>query len=211
MPSETFLRLPEEKRVRFLDAAWNEFTRVSFADASINQIIQKAEIPRGSFYQYFKDKDDLFQYLLSDVWGTFIAAYEQILKTGEGDLMEIQLQVYDMFLQRDLDPDPLDRCVRILQMNAGMDIRRIVGIDPRCCLVETLSKSVDPAGFRQTDEAYIRQVFAMSLMALAFAVVDTLMCPENWEKHRAELQLRLEIIKYGSLRQECPAGAGRNI
>ena len=58
MCSETFLRLPEEKRGRFLEAAWEEFTRVKFADASINQIVRRAGIPRGSFYQYFSDNED---------------------------------------------------------------------------------------------------------------------------------------------------------
>ena len=51
MPKSTFFRLPEEKRGRLMDAAWAEFTRVSFAEASINRIIRSAQIPRGSFYQ----------------------------------------------------------------------------------------------------------------------------------------------------------------
>ena len=42
MCKETFLRLPEEKRRRFLEAAWGEFTRVKFADVSINQIVRQA-------------------------------------------------------------------------------------------------------------------------------------------------------------------------
>ena len=50
MCMETFLRLPEEKRTRFLEAAWEEFTRVSFAEASTNQIVRRAGVPRGSFY-----------------------------------------------------------------------------------------------------------------------------------------------------------------
>ncbi|MBQ2739471.1 MAG: helix-turn-helix transcriptional regulator, partial [Oscillibacter sp.] len=64
MCSETFLRLPEEKRRRILDAAWEEFTRVSFSDASINQIVQRSGISRGSFYQYFRDKEELMAYLM---------------------------------------------------------------------------------------------------------------------------------------------------
>ena len=64
MCRETFRRLPEEKRTRFLDAAWGEFTRVGIEDVSINQIVQKAGVPRGSFYQYFSDKGDLFTYLM---------------------------------------------------------------------------------------------------------------------------------------------------
>ena len=48
MCTETFLHLPEEKKHRFLEAAWEEFTTVSFASASINQIIRRAGIPRGT-------------------------------------------------------------------------------------------------------------------------------------------------------------------
>lgn len=60
MPTSTFFRLPEEKRQRLIEAAWEEFTQNSFSDVSINQIIRAAGIPRGSFYQYFADKGDLF-------------------------------------------------------------------------------------------------------------------------------------------------------
>ena len=52
MCTDTFLRLPEEKRNRFLQAAWEEFTTASFAEASINQIVRRARVPRGSFYQF---------------------------------------------------------------------------------------------------------------------------------------------------------------
>ena len=65
MPTQTFFRLPEEKRERLTDAAWREFLAVSYAEASINRIVREAQIPRGSFYQYFEDKEDLFFYLLS--------------------------------------------------------------------------------------------------------------------------------------------------
>ena len=66
MPSATFFNLPGEKRRRLLDAAWEEMTAVSFDKVSINRIIQNAGIPRGSFYQYFTDKLELFRFLLSD-------------------------------------------------------------------------------------------------------------------------------------------------
>lgn len=60
MPSSTFFRLPPEKQEKLLRAARKEFARVPFADASINRIIQAADISRGSFYMYFRDKGELF-------------------------------------------------------------------------------------------------------------------------------------------------------
>ena len=63
MPSATFFRLPEEKRQRLTDAAWAEMLSVRFDKVSINRIIQNAGISRGSFYQYFSDKQDLLHFL----------------------------------------------------------------------------------------------------------------------------------------------------
>lgn len=65
LPTSTFFNLPAPKREKLLRAAVAEFARKPFADASINRIIQDAEIPRGSFYQYFTDKSDLFRFILT--------------------------------------------------------------------------------------------------------------------------------------------------
>ena len=61
MPTNTFFHLPEEKQQRLLDAAQIEFSRHSLQEASIANIVKLAEIPRGSFYQYFENKEDLIE------------------------------------------------------------------------------------------------------------------------------------------------------
>ncbi len=65
MPTSTFFNLPSPKRERLLRAAVSEFVQKPFNEVSINRIIRAAEIPRGSFYQYFEDKTDLFRHILS--------------------------------------------------------------------------------------------------------------------------------------------------
>ena len=67
MPTDTFFKLPEEKRERIIKAAVDEFARVPFSEASINRIVKAAGIPRGSFYQYFSDKEDLFLLVLGRI------------------------------------------------------------------------------------------------------------------------------------------------
>ncbi len=66
MPRPTFFNLQEEKQQTLLQAAKKEFTRVSLAEASIANIVKEADIPRGSFYQYFENKQDLYFYLLNE-------------------------------------------------------------------------------------------------------------------------------------------------
>lgn len=67
MPTKTFFDLKEDKRNRILDAARRVFVTDTYEKVSIQDIIKEANIPRGSFYQYFEDKDDLFLYCLREV------------------------------------------------------------------------------------------------------------------------------------------------
>lgn len=64
MPTETFFNLPEEKRQRILDLAIDEFAENDYAVASISRLVANAGIAKGSFYQYFADKQDLYLYLI---------------------------------------------------------------------------------------------------------------------------------------------------
>jgi AcrR family transcriptional regulator len=64
MPKNTFFNLPEEKRERIIEAAIDEFAEYTYHKASINRIVEKSDIAKGSFYQYFKDKKDLFKYII---------------------------------------------------------------------------------------------------------------------------------------------------
>ncbi|MEW6083689.1 MAG: TetR/AcrR family transcriptional regulator [Chloroflexota bacterium] len=64
MPKPTFLNLPEEKRRVIVHAAIEEFAEYGLENASTNRIVANSGIAKGSFYQYFEDKYDIFDYLL---------------------------------------------------------------------------------------------------------------------------------------------------
>jgi TetR/AcrR family transcriptional regulator len=64
MPTDTFLNLPEDKRRLILDMAIEEFADHNYNQASISRIVARAGIAKGSLYQYFADKRDLYLYLL---------------------------------------------------------------------------------------------------------------------------------------------------
>ena len=88
MPTKTFFHLPEEKQKRLLEAARIEFSRVPLKDASIANIVKIAEIPRGSFYQYFEDKEDLYYYYFETVRRDSSKDMFQLIKDVDGDLFE---------------------------------------------------------------------------------------------------------------------------
>ena len=64
MPHQTFFNLPEEKRQQILQVAIDEFAENDYDNVSISRIVARAGIAKGSFYQYFADKEDLYGYVL---------------------------------------------------------------------------------------------------------------------------------------------------
>ena len=46
-------------RGRIIDAAWKLFREEGFGETTINDIIKEAGISKGTFYYYFRSKDDL--------------------------------------------------------------------------------------------------------------------------------------------------------
>lgn len=86
MPTERFKRLPEEKIEAIRRAGIQEFTRTSPESASINRIIQEADISRGSFYTYFESKYDLLRWLISDRVREHNDFYVQDMEENGGDI-----------------------------------------------------------------------------------------------------------------------------
>ena len=64
MPFATFFNLPFEKRDKLINCALDEFAENDYQSASVSKIVQRAGIAKGSLYQYFKDKSDLYFFLL---------------------------------------------------------------------------------------------------------------------------------------------------
>ena len=63
MPTATWERLPEARRRAVLDAAETEFAARGFSGGSLNTIVREAGIAKGSLFQYFEDKADLYAHL----------------------------------------------------------------------------------------------------------------------------------------------------
>lgn len=57
----TFDNIPEDKRTRILDASLQEFAAHGFAGASLNRLARQCGIAKGSLFQYFSNKQGLFQ------------------------------------------------------------------------------------------------------------------------------------------------------
>lgn len=80
MPKSTFHNLPDQRKDEITQAAIDEFSKHSYQEASINRICKNAEMAKGSFYQYFEDKLDLYVHLMSKATDEKMATFGTLIQ-----------------------------------------------------------------------------------------------------------------------------------
>ena len=205
MPTERFYRLPKEKADTIRRAAIEEFKRVTPEEASINKIIQSAEISRGSFYTYFEDKYDLLRWVIGD----FIESYRQFyvtgLKANGGDLWDVfdrvlihSIQWVDeqglveivgnmmrgSYFADNMHQASQDSC-KIEEENRSYAELMYQNVDPECC-------SLDFVQFHELMGMHV----ATLIVALKTYFADNVSLDEIQTAYRR----RMNIMRYGA----CP-------
>ncbi len=93
MPKDTFHNLSDDKKRKIFDAAVQEFSTRRFSEASINQIVKAAGIPRGSFYQYFSGKEDIFFYMFEEI----LKEKREVIRQSES--VDLDADVFEICIQ----------------------------------------------------------------------------------------------------------------
>ena len=71
------------KKNSLMNAAFELFTERGFSNTSIADIAEKAEVAKGTFYLYFKDKYDIRNRLIAHKSSQlFMQAYDAMIKEG---------------------------------------------------------------------------------------------------------------------------------
>ena len=146
MPSSTFLNLPAEKQEKLLEAATREFSHKPFNEASINQIIKEAGIPRGSFYMYFQDKEDLFRYLIKGYMDQLLMLLEELLLRTQGDIFQALIDLYDLVQAKtnQMDLGEIGAMFGIIRCNSGMQKNGLLEMLDADMILQRLGDAVNP-------------------------------------------------------------------
>ncbi|MCF6351506.1 MAG: TetR/AcrR family transcriptional regulator [Cyclobacteriaceae bacterium] len=86
MPSNRFNNLKQVKKRTFLKRAYKEFALHSYEGASITRLVADLKMAKGSIYQYFEDKEDLYNYLVAHAEKQLLEVIEKtclLPKSGE--------------------------------------------------------------------------------------------------------------------------------
>lgn len=210
MPTERFYRLPEAKKQVIREAAIKEFARVPFDKASINQIIQNADISRGSFYTYFEDKQDVVRYIFEDNARQMQECCERELERNGGDLFGMLEWLFEFTIHKLEESKEMVEVVKHIfsyQENTKafgleLDCRPPMGgIKPEETPVQWFLGRICRENFRDPSEQKMEAVMQLGMVSLLLAIRSYYQNPDDLEVIRSRYLNSLDALKYGVLKR----------
>lgn len=204
MPTERFLRLPDEKKTAILRAAVDEFSRVPFDKVSINQIIKNAEISRGSFYTYFEDKMDVLRYIFQDTKRQYQDFCRKSLVDNDGDFWKMVEDVFHQVIYKEytnqlarlfqnvLSYAEAEKFVKILRESGG-DGKR---------MDEWMYEQVDKSRLRIENLREFQVLIELCMLAILMAFAQRYKDKESIESVEWSFFKKMEFLKNGVLKHK---------
>ena len=201
MPSDTFLRLNDEKKKKLIDASFKEFSLYNFNDVSINRIIKEAGISRGSFYMYFADKKDLYFYLLEQHLEIIINSMREDLIKNKGDLFKMFQdnieEEYNSFKNNNINffKKSLENVTIMEESKKTFGFR-----DKR--LLRELIPNINLELLNDNAKKHIEVIFAINMHLLMVTLMKLLKSDSLDEEILKDYYEQLDILKYGCVKKE---------
>lgn len=201
MPKETFLKLSREKQHKIIQSAKKEFARVPIQEVSIKNIVEDAEIARGSFYQYFESKEDLLNYILSEKIEETNQKLQNKIKECK-NLFDTYVYLYDLMIQEFVDNDEKKLFKQIFE-NVKSSDENIFNLLKKSKL-ESITKYFevfDLSNLKIEDKKDFEIICDMLNIITRRAIVKNFKHSSK-EKSRKEFLMQIDYIKYGIIKKE---------
>lgn len=195
MPTKTFLNLDIKKQQKLIKAAITEFSNNNYYEVSINKIISNASIPRGSFYMYFKDKDDLFLYIIDEYKKKLNKIVKSMLIENQGDLRNTFIKLYDQVINLIFDNNYQSVLKNIsIFYNIHSNLRKNFGH----LLFLYIKEDINSSSIKSCDLEFI---FSMFIHNLFLSITE---CFKNELNKEIKIQYlkKLDIICYGIYKED---------
>lgn len=200
MPTVTFNKLSEDKKRRIITAAKEEFTKKSINEVSIKSIVEKANIARGSFYQYFDSKEELLSCIIEQDWQIKKFIELELNKT-KIDIFEFYINSYDYLSNKIKENNNIAFYKKVFENIKVSDTTYEFFCHGKKKIDETFNKTdflkkIDTRNLKIKNEqelkSLIKMLFLITRGAFAFNVMKA-----NSKSARDEYIRNINMLKYG--------------
>lgn len=201
MPNETFFNLPEDKRQKILKAAQDEFTEHQFNKARVSNIIKNAAIPRGSFYQYFENLEDLYFYIIDELFNDI---HEAGAKYAEmtNDLFEFSYLSFDYDYKAFANDKRHRFMMNVLKSLSQYDDEVNRHRENRLKYINSVLSKMDLSNIKYTNEEDLQKMYQFIQDAKSVVIRKSMIDNKTPEEAKEEFKWYLDILKHGLLKED---------
>jgi AcrR family transcriptional regulator len=109
MAKKTFHHLSEDKKSRFLQVSLSEFADRTYDSASVTGIVKELEIAKGSVYQYFQNKKDLWLFLKTHSEKKRLSYTKECSRSSFSNFWDYYLELHSLYIDFDCDYPVMSR------------------------------------------------------------------------------------------------------
>ena len=201
MPKQTFFNLSEQKRQTIEQAALDEFAEYGFDASNMNRIVEHSKIAKGSFYQYFDDKKDLYFFLIDTLFQKKLQAIEPVMQVyGEHSLSHNLNEIFRLGLEFSANDPKLHRLGEDFSaMQRPFVLEFLVKYKPETAniYISLLAHAREIGELREDVNISLAAVFISAMIKQA--TLDLM--EGNMKEKEIVIQELLSFIKYAILKQ----------
>ncbi|GIN40135.1 MULTISPECIES: TetR/AcrR family transcriptional regulator [Heyndrickxia] len=197
MPKLTFFNLPEIKKQTLIHAAKQEFSRVPLFDASIANIVKAAGIPRGSFYQYFEDKEDAFFYLLNEHSKSRKQQFIFFLNKYDGDIFNTMAEFYQLMIKDEEDLNFLKNAFLNMTHKIERSFEKMVSDNESNGNFKEISSIIDKEQLNITNDGELVHVLQIIMAVTLRNIVDNFAKDLPYEVAVNNYMIEINLLKKG--------------
>ena len=197
MPKSTFYNLSEDKKQKIQEAIKEEFSKHSANKVSISNIIEKAGIPRGSFYQYFEDKDDALKYIINKFIEVENKEIEELLIKNEGDIFQTSVDIFEYILGKNSDKKERILCKNIIEELKNENTNMFEKFKAKDKFKIRKENLINVENIRLESEEDLKYILKILSTVIRTEIINVMREKKTKEEAKKDLLKQIEILKRG--------------
>ncbi|MFW1676214.1 TetR/AcrR family transcriptional regulator [Pontibacter sp. JAM-7] len=163
-----------DTRQRVLDVARVIILGKGYAAVGLNEILQQAGVPKGSFYHYFKSKDEFGRELMEDYFSDYMVMLEGYLSESKLSASQRLMRFFEYWLTTQCSECPEEKCLvvklsaEVTDLSEKMRIALAQGVEKvRLRLTRCIAEAIAAGEISTTESAdeLARELYHMWLGA----------------------------------------------
>ena len=201
MIKRTFYNLPAEKREKIIDITRKEFQKGNKQKITINSVIKKAGISRGSFYQYFDDKLDLVELITDDMTDRMAQFIKNELMLNGGDIFEIPMRIFDLMTSDRERYNDLAMLTDTSNQNSALISDYMQYRGRHRDIIGGFERYINKSQLEYSSKDDIECIVFMMFDAIKAAMYNVTKNGSDIERERRGLYRKIQIIKNGAVKR----------